>query len=49
MNARIIDLTSTDMRKSELIAYARYLSTKTAVWIDGDEMALMARLPEGCE
>lgn len=49
MMARIIDLTATDMRKRELLAYAEYLATKTEVWLDGDAQALMAELPEGCE
>ena len=49
MMARIIDLTATDMRKRELLAYANYLATKTEVWLDGDAQALMAELPEECE
>lgn len=43
----LIDMASTDMRKSEFLAYANYLATKTEVWLDGDRMALMAELPEG--
>lgn len=47
MNAVLIDLTSTDMRKREFLAYARYLATVSPVWVDGDAMALMGDLPEG--
>lgn len=47
MNAVLIDLQSTDMRKREFLAYAQYLASTGPVWVDGDAMALMGDLPEG--
>lgn len=47
MIARIIDLTATDMRKREFLAYAEHMASYTRVWMDGDAQALMAELPEG--